>query len=253
MRPEPKNTLAGLRRRLDWRFTRPDPITRGDYLAMDPDQRWAFDSLRLQWFGAGFWVKTTDTMDLLRSVKGYLRTTCDLAVGERNVVLDGPANVGKTTMLLRLAREVEMAEQRMNPYYRAQGVVPVVYLEVAPRSTPKMMAAAILDFFGVPAGERRTQRVLVNNAVDLLLERGSRLLCVDELQMLRLHGPTGDDAIDTLKSIINNAGVVTVLSGIDLTAKLAPGPQSRSWAAARSGRCDRSRMPVTPTAGVGPR
>lgn len=221
MRPDPKSTLSGLRQRLDYRFTRPDPLDRDAYLALDPDGRWSYDSLRLQWFGAGFWLKTADTMDLLRSVKGYLRTTHEYAIGERNIVLDGPANVGKTTMLLRLAREVEMAQARMNPDYREHGHVPVVYIEVAPRSTPKMIAAAILDFFGTPVGERRTQRELVGNATDLMLARRTRLLIVDELQMLRLHGPHGDDAMDTLKSIINNAGVVTVLSGIDLTSKLA--------------------------------
>ncbi|UPW04843.1 TniB family NTP-binding protein [Rhodococcus pyridinivorans] len=221
MRPDPKNTLTGLRQRLDHRFIRPDRLDRDAYRALDADQRWNYDSRRLQWFGAGFWLKTADTMELLRSVKDYLRTTHEYAVGERNIVLDGPANVGKTTMLLRLAREVEMAQARLNPAYRRHGHVPVVYIEVAPRSTPKMIAAAILDFFGTPVGERRTQRELVGNATDLMLARGTRLLIVDELQMLRLHGPHGDDAMDTLKSIINNAGVVTVLAGIDLTGKLA--------------------------------
>jgi DNA polymerase III delta prime subunit len=221
MRSEAKNTLAGLRQRLDYRFTQPDPLDRAGYLALDEQARLAYDTLRLEWFGAGFWLKTADTMDLLRSVKGYLRTTHACAVGERNVVLDGPANVGKTTMLLRLAREIEMAQARMNPSYRRHGVVPVVYIEVTPRSTPKMIAAAILDFFGTPVTERRTQRELVRNATEIILARSCRLLLVDELQVLRLQGAHGDDAIDTLKSIINNAGVVTVLSGIDLTAKLA--------------------------------
>lgn len=216
-----KNTLAGLRRRLDYRFIRPETLDADAYLAMTEQQREDYDTGRLQWFGAGFWVKTSDTLDLLRSVKGYLRTTHPLGVGERNVVLDGPANVGKTTMLLRLAREVEMAEARLNPDYRHQGVVPVVYIEVAPRSTPKMIAATILDFFGTPINERRTQRELVRGAIDVTLARSCKLLLVDELQMLRLTGAHGDDAIDTLKSIINNAGVVTVLSGIDLTARLA--------------------------------
>lgn len=73
-------------------------------------------------------------MDLLRSVKGYLRTTHEYAVGDRNIVVDGPANVGKTTMLLRLALEVEMAQARMNPDYRRHGHVPMVYIEAAPRA-----------------------------------------------------------------------------------------------------------------------
>jgi cytidylate kinase len=221
VRPEPKSTLTGLRQRLDHRFAEPQRMTRSEYAALSEPERARYDEARLQWFGAGFLLRTPDTIDLLRSVKGYLRTTHDYAVGERSVVLDGPANTGKTTMLLRLAREIEMAEARMNPAYRDHGTVPVVYIEVAPKATPKMMAAAILDFFGTPVGERRTQRELVNNAVNVMLARGTRLLIVDELQMLRMSGSHGDDAIDTLKSIINNAGVVTVLSGIDVTRKLA--------------------------------
>lgn len=220
-RPDPKNTLTGLRHRLDYQFTEPRRLSREDYLALEGPDQCIYDTARLDWFGAGFLLTTADTIDLLRSVKGYLRTTNPHAVGERNVVLDGPANVGKTTMLLRLAAAIEGNEARLNPGYRDQGRVPVVYIEVAPRSTPKMIAAAILDFFGTPVGERRTQRELVNNATEVMIARGTRLLIVDELQMLRLEGSRGDDAMDTLKSIINNAGVVTVLSGIDLTAKMA--------------------------------
>lgn len=221
MRPDPKNTLTGLRHRLDYQFREPPRLTREEYLALDTEARYAHDSARLGWFGAGFLLTTGDTIDLLRSVKGYLRTTNPYAVGERNVVLDGPANVGKTTMLLRLAAAIEGNEVRMNPTYRGQGRVPVVYIEVAPKATPKAMAAAILDFFGIPVGERRTQRELVNNAVEAMVAKGTRLLIVDELQMLRLEGSQGDDAMDTLKAIINSAGVVTVLSGIDLTSKMA--------------------------------
>lgn len=222
MRPEPKSTLPGLRRRLDYRFDEPEALDRQQYTALSASDRQTYDDQRLQWFGAGFWVKTAETMNLLRSVRSYLRTTHPCAVGERNVVVDGPANVGKTTMLIRLAREVEMATGRMNPQFRDHGQVPVVYIEVAPRSTPKMIAAAILDFFGTLVGEhRRTQRELVGNAVDVMIARSTRLLIVDEMQMLRLRGRHGDDAIDTLKSITNNAGVVTVLSGIDITSRLA--------------------------------
>ncbi|MET1152891.1 TniB family NTP-binding protein [Arthrobacter sp.] len=118
-------------------------------------------------------------------------------------------------------RGVLALRYRRVPTGRKWGIVPVCYIEVAPKSTPKMIAAAILDFYGVPVGERRTQRELVNNAVTVMLARRTRMLIVDELQMLRLQGSAGDDAIDTLKSIINNAGCVTVFAGIDLTAKMA--------------------------------
>jgi hypothetical protein len=95
MRPDPKSSLAGLRHRLDYRFTQPEQLDRDTYRALDPGRRQAYDSLRLEWFGAGFWVKTADTMDLLRSVKGYLRTTHVCAVGERNLVLDGSPTSAK--------------------------------------------------------------------------------------------------------------------------------------------------------------
>lgn len=221
MRPDPRNTLTGLRQRLDHRFTPPQRLGRDPYLALTPPQQIAYDNQRLAWFGAGFQVVTPDTMGLLRSVRSYLRTTSSYAVGERAVVLDGPANTGKTTMLLRLAREVEAATARMNPDYRDHGIVPVAYIEVAPKSTPKMIAAAILDFFATPFTPRATQRDLVARATQVMIARDTRLLLVDELQMLRAGRTHADDAIDTLKSIINNAGVVTVLSGIDLTGKLA--------------------------------
>lgn len=47
-------------------------------------------------------------------------------------VLTGPANVGKSTTLLQLAKEVEARAERRTPGFRADGRVPVVFIEMMP-------------------------------------------------------------------------------------------------------------------------
>jgi len=48
----------------------------------------------------------------------------------------------------------------------------------------------------------------------------ANVVIVDEFHVVQLEGRRGDDAINAVKAIINNTGVVTVLAGIDLDVQL---------------------------------
>lgn len=216
-----KSTLVGMRSQIDRSVDEPAPLSRSHYESLDDADRFAVDEARVRWFGSGFTLRNETTRDLLRGVRGYLTMRDPDAVGSQGVcVLTGPANVGKSTTLLQLAKEVEARAHRRYPAFREDGRVPVVSIEMLPGATPKGVATSILDFFAVPYQQRDAQQVLIRQASDVMARRQTTLLVVDEFHAVQLDGRRGDDAINTVKAVINNTGVVTVLAGIDLDVHL---------------------------------
>jgi hypothetical protein len=59
----------------------------------------------------------------------------------------------------------------------------------------------------------------------------------DELQMLKLDGKAGDDAINSLKTIMNDSGAVCVFAGVDLLQGLSSRPPEQIMA-----RCQVTQM-----------
>lgn len=221
MAPAIKNTLIGMRRQIDRAVAEPDKLTRAAYEALTTAEQLAYDESRVRWFGSGFTLRSGATTELLHSIRGYVAMRDMDAVGSQGVcVLTGPANVGKSTTLLQLAKELEARIERRRPGFREDGHVPVVSIEMLPGATPKGVATSILDFFGVPHRQRQAHQVLVRQAAEVMARRRTSLLIVDEFHAVQLDGRRGDDAINTVKAIINNTGVVTVLAGIDLDLQL---------------------------------
>lgn len=63
------------------------------------------------------------------------------------------------------------------------------------------------------------------------------MLIIDELQMLKLDGKTGDDAINSLKTIMNDSGAICVFAGVDLLEGLSSRPAEQIMA-----RCQVTQM-----------
>lgn len=219
--PAVKNTLIGMRRQIDRVVAEPSTHSRAEYEAMTDTERLSYDEARIKWFGSGFTLRNEATTELLRSVRGYVAMRDLDAVGSQGVcILTGPANVGKSTTLLQLAKEVEARAQRRHADFREDGRVPVVSIEMLPGATPKGVATSILDFFAVPYRAREPHQALIRQAAEAMSRHRAALLIVDEFHAVQLDGRRGDDAINTVKAIINDTGVVTVLAGIDLDLHL---------------------------------
>lgn len=206
-------TLDGWRRYLDEQIERPTAISRRDYEDLTPGEQYDYDEARAGWFKSGFNLHTDLYKDLSFDVESrlvgsdYRRTASDL------VLVDGEPYIGKSTALKAVAREAERRYARRHPGYRDHGKVPVAYIEMTPKANDKTVAGTFLDFFQHPINDRAPQRILRQAAVELLIERDTRLVVVDEFQMLHLTGASGDDAIDTLKTIFNEAQVVPLVAG----------------------------------------
>lgn len=218
----PKTTYEGMRALVDGTSKPPRAMTPQEYVALSEDEREDFDEERIAWFGDKFVLDTAQAAKL-RTVLKTFRIQASSVGGfgcARVIFLDGRPHIGKTTTLLRLIRETERDYARRVPNFRDLGHTPVVYVEATSKATPKTMASAVLSFFGIPHNGRWTQAELTTTAVDALNGHHTKVLMVDEMQMLRLNSEYGDDAVNGLKTIINNTGVVAVLSGADVMPTL---------------------------------
>lgn len=236
--PGRKTTLDGLRQRIDDHVVRPDVLTRSDFDQLTETEQVLYDDQRLQWFSNGLIVRTPALRRLSMTGLSLLRMHDASTVGERGIVLTGPPHIGKTTALIRLAAEVEKWVGKREPDFRETGRAPVAYIEMEPKASPKSVASSILNFYGIPHSfKSATQHQLTDQALDALRRRRTQMLIIDELQMLKLDGKTGDDAINSLKTIMNDSGAICVFAGVDLLEGLSSRPAEQIMA-----RCQVTQM-----------
>ena len=236
--PTRKTTLPGLRQRIDNQVVRPHALSRTEFERLDDVTQANYDDLRLQWFSNGLIVKTPALRRLTTTGLSLMRMHNPGSVGERGIVLTGPPHIGKTTALIRLAAETETWMSKRHPDFRDQGHAPVAYIEMEPKASPKSIASSILNFYGIPHNfKSATQHQLTDLALDALRRHRTQILIIDELQMLKLDGKTGDDAINSLKTIMNDSGAVCVFAGVDLLQGLSSRPAEQIMA-----RCQVTQM-----------
>jgi AAA domain len=236
--PNRKTTLHGLRQRIDDQIVRPQTLSRKEFTQLDESCQAQYDDLRLQWFSNGLIVKTPALRRLTATGLSLMRLHNPGSVGERGIVLTGPPHIGKTTALIRLAAEIETWMRKRQPNFREQGHAPVAYIEMEPKASPKSIASSILNFYGIPHNfKSATQHQLTDLALDALRRHRTQVLIIDELQMLKLDGKTGDDAINSLKTIMNDSGAVCVFAGVDLLQGLSSRPAEQIMA-----RCQVTQM-----------
>ncbi|GAA3479564.1 ATP-binding protein [Streptomyces yanii] len=137
--------------------------------------------------------------------------------GRRGLMVTGQAGTGKTTAIAQLGRSHELlVRKRLGP--AAAGRLPVVYVTVPPRATPKMLAIEFARFLGLPVVRQETQTSITNAVCDLLIKMRVELALVDEIHNLNLATQAGAEASDQLKYLSERIPAIFVLAGIDVAA-----------------------------------
>ncbi|AOT57754.1 MULTISPECIES: ATP-binding protein [Streptomyces] len=105
--------------------------------------------------------------------------------GRRGLIVTGQAGTGKTTAIARLGLNHELlVRKRLGP--AAAGRLPVVYVTVPPRATPKMLAIEFARFLGLLVVRQETQTSLTDAVCGLLIKMRVELALVDEIHNLNL-------------------------------------------------------------------
>ncbi|MFD8385816.1 ATP-binding protein [Streptomyces sp. NPDC059679] len=91
--------------------------------------------------------------------------------------------------------------------------MPVVYVTVPPRATPKMLAIEFARFLGLPVPRTETQTSITNAVCDLLIKLRVELALVDEIHNLNLATQAGAEASDQLKYLSERIPATFVLAG----------------------------------------
>jgi hypothetical protein len=137
--------------------------------------------------------------------------------GRRGLIVTGQAGTGKTTAIAQLGRNHELlVRKRLGA--AAAGRMPVVYVTVPPRATPKMLAIEFARFLGIPVPRTETQTSITNAVCDLLIKLRVEVALVDEIHNLNLATLAGAEASDQLKYLSERIPATFVLAGIDVAA-----------------------------------
>jgi hypothetical protein len=133
------------------------------------------------------------------------------------LLIDGPATVGKSTLVKMIARKFELQLRDEHPERFIDQIgdyVPVVYLSVPDAVTPKQISLALARYLHVPT--KGTKDDIDHVILKALRRCGTQLLIIDDLHFLDCGQREGRASNDHIKYLANHAPCTLVGTGIDL-------------------------------------
>lgn len=213
----PLTTKDGWKRFVDNAPSCPQMLSLKDFKALGEENLLAYNEPRLDYHSRLVIVATPTVRDVFTTGRRLVLLNRHQISGRRGLIVTGQAGTGKTTAIAQLGRNHELlVRKRLGP--AAAGRLPVVYVTVPPRATPKMLAIEFARFLGIPVFRQETQTSITNAVCDLLIKMRVELALVDEIHNLNLATQAGAEASDQLKYLSERIPATFVLAGIDVAA-----------------------------------
>jgi hypothetical protein len=213
----PLTTKDGWRRFVDDTPACPQMLPLAAFKALSEEELIAYNEPRLDYHSRLVVVATPTVRDVFTTGRRLVLLNRHQVSGRRGLIVTGQAGTGKTTAIAQLGRNHELlVRKRLGP--AAAGRLPVVYVTVPPRATPKMLAIEFARFLGIPVFRQETQTSITNAVCDLLIKMRVELALVDEIHNLNLATQAGAEASDQLKYLSERIPATFVLAGIDVAA-----------------------------------
>jgi len=199
----------------------PPRLTRAGYGALSTADRAEYDEARRSYIMRSSPINTPDMQRVKQVIKEQMEANIraprhQVKVG---VLVDGHANLGKTTIAKAVGRQFErtVREQAHFPDHETRDqFVPVVHVTLQRDTTPKGMAQAICDYLHVPFRRYTTEHLLVQ-AIYRAVERHNILLFVlDDIHFLQVRSRAGQETSNFLKSLMSLTGATFVYVGVDV-------------------------------------
>ncbi|MGW2100016.1 AAA family ATPase [Streptomyces olivaceoviridis] len=212
----PLTTKDGWRQFVDDAPVCPTMLSLRAFKALTEEKRLAYNEPRLDYHSRLVIVATPTVRNVFTTGRRLVLLNRHQISGRRGLIVTGQAGTGKTTAIAQLGRNHELlVRKRLGS--AAAGRLPVVYITVPPRATPKMLAIEFARFLGLPVVRQETQTSITNAVCDLLIKMRVELALVDEIHNLNLATQAGAEASDQLKYLSERIPATFVLAGIDVT------------------------------------
>jgi hypothetical protein len=231
--------LAEPRTKEEWRSyldatppPRPVMPSYRSYLRLPDDERARLDEEREDFHSALVIVRTEQMKQIHHQIHRRMRTNARQAPGaRRGIVLDGPATIGKSTLVKVFAADFERSLRLHHPErftrqgsptpYTVDGYVvdytPVVYLNIPSQATPKDLSMLLADYLCHPQPHRATKNEITTVVLDGMRLCGVELVVIDDVHFLDLSAREGKVVNDHLKYLANHTAATFIYTGVDLT------------------------------------
>jgi hypothetical protein len=229
--------LAEPRTKEEWRAyldavppARPDLPSHTAYRRLSAAERDLLDEARQDYHSALVIVRTEQMRRTHHQIQRRMRTNARQAPGaRRGIVIDGPATIGKSTLVKVFAADHERRLRRRHPErfthpgsapYIVDGhavdYTPVIYLNIPSQATPKDLSILLADFLCCPQPHRATKNEVTTAILSIMRLCGVELVIIDDVHFLDLSAREGKIVNDHLKYLANHTAATFIYTGADL-------------------------------------
>ncbi|MFI6997190.1 TniB family NTP-binding protein [Nocardia sp. NPDC050175] len=203
----------------------PNMLSYNEYQEMSESDRWQFNNSRAAYHSALVLVRTPDVKRLHYELDRRLEVNRYQPAGaRRGKVIDGPATMGKSTLIKWFAADYERKLRKFAPerFVTDEGreyvrdYIPIVYVSIGSEATPKDLSIAIANFLMVPFKSSATKTAITDQVVKAMRICGTELVIFDEFHHLDVTLKEGKVANDHLKHLANYTAATFVYLGSNL-------------------------------------
>lgn len=195
---------------------------------MSDQERFAYNQTRSRYMSGGMVMQTRQHSQALLELHKIFAQNASPHGHAASLIISGASTLGKTTLLRALMKDVYANYVKWSPDYENHGLVPIVYVEVPPGCTGKLLMVAFAEFFGLAHSRSETGDAIRLRVVAAMKRARTQLVVVDELHKLNAQNRGNGEAIDVLRNLHNQTRATYVYAGAGLpTAKLLSGDRGQ--------------------------
>ncbi|MEV4501888.1 TniB family NTP-binding protein [Streptomyces klenkii] len=205
---------------------KPDLLPIEAYQQLNPKERTLHNRARAAHHSALVIVRTGQMHAIHHQIRRRMMTNAHQPAGaRRSIVLDGPATLGKSTLVKMFAYDFEHELRREHPErfskrYIVDGHIidytPVVYINIPSQATPKDLSIALAEYLAQPYRTGATKSAITRLVLDNMRRCGVELVIIDDAHFMDLSLKEGKVVNDHLKYIANHTAATFIYTGVDL-------------------------------------
>ncbi|MFJ9900362.1 TniB family NTP-binding protein [Streptomyces sp. NPDC091280] len=196
------------------------------YEQLNDEERRLHNAARAAHHSALVIVRTSQMQTIHHQIRRRMMTNAFQPAGaRRSIVLDGPATLGKSTLVKTFAYDFEHGLRRNHPdrfdkRYVLDGrlidYTPVVYINIPSQATPKDLSIALAQYLAQPYRSGATKSDITRLVLENMRRVGVELVIIDDAHFMDLSLKEGKVVNDHLKHIANHTAATFIYTGVDL-------------------------------------